>query len=93
MAERVGFEATELLRSLVFKTSAISQTLPPIHKAHRERRKDTPWVIEGSGFEPELGHAIDVAPNELTFTNAQTKKEEDVWTMPTIGLEPTTLCL
>ena len=50
-------------------------------------------MVEGSGFEPELGHAIDAAPNELTFTNAQTKKEEDVWTMPTIGLEPTTLCL
>ena len=24
-------------------------------------------MVEGSGFEPELGHAIDAAPNELTF--------------------------
>ena len=46
MADRVGFEPTEVLPSPVFKTGALNQALPPIRKRKSIHRLEVPPRFE-----------------------------------------------
>lgn len=61
MEERVGFEPTELLHPSVFKTDAISRTLPPLPLKSMEER---------AGIEPARGWCPVRISNPLPYRSA-----------------------